>query len=222
MPTIAIVGAGPGLGASIAKTFGGHGFQVALIARSKDKLEALAAELGESGISAAGFPADVSDRLALSTALGNAAAQFGTIDVLEFSPYGGLVPVYPQEMTVDNLRPQIEESLYGAVTAVNAVLPAMIEAGTGTLLFTTGGGAINPYPMLATTNAAHAALRNWVFNLNGVLADKGIHAANVAINVFIGAQPPSEGIPYAAPDDLAQIYWNLHVDRDQAEVVVTG
>ncbi|MFR9780683.1 hypothetical protein ACL02O_32140 [Micromonospora sp. MS34] len=35
MPTIAIVGAGAGLGASIAKVFGGHGFNVALISRSK-------------------------------------------------------------------------------------------------------------------------------------------------------------------------------------------
>jgi NADP-dependent 3-hydroxy acid dehydrogenase YdfG len=221
MPTIAIVGAGPGLGASIAKVFGGHGFDVALISRSKDKLDALVAQLADSGINAAAFPADVADRPALTTALDSAAAHLGGIDVLEYSPYGGLTRVSPQEVTADNLQPEIEHSLYGAVTAAQTVLPRMLEAGTGTLLFTTGGGAIDPYPMLATVNAAQAALRNWVLNLNGVLADKGVLAANVAINVFIGKTAP-EGVPHLDPDDIAQIYWNLHTRRDQSQHLVTA
>jgi NAD(P)-dependent dehydrogenase (short-subunit alcohol dehydrogenase family) len=98
--------------------------------------------------------------------------------------------VQPRDVTVDNLRPEIEQGLYGAVTATQAVLPAMLENGAGTLLFTTGGGAINPYPMLAATNMAQAALRNWVFNLHNTLSDQGVFAANVAINVFIGASAP--------------------------------
>lgn len=61
MPTIAIVGAGPGLGLSIAKVFGGHGYDVALIARDKGKLDALVAELAETGITAEGFAADVAE-----------------------------------------------------------------------------------------------------------------------------------------------------------------
>jgi len=89
-------------------------------------------------------------------------------------------------------------------------------------LFTTGGGAINPYPMLATVNAAQAALRNWVLNLNAVLADKGVLAAYVAINVFIGGTPPAPGIPYADPEDIAQAYWELHIRRDQPERVFTS
>ena len=68
--------------------------------------------------------------------------------------------------------------------------------------------------MLSTMNIAQAGLRNWVFNLNGVLADKGIYAGNVAINVFIGANAPA-GVPHADPDDIAQSYWNLHTHRDK-------
>lgn len=86
MPTIAIVGAGPGLGLSIAKVFGGHGFDVALISRNKDKLDALVAELAETGLTAEGFPADVADPDQLTGALQAAIARFGRIDVLEFSP----------------------------------------------------------------------------------------------------------------------------------------
>jgi NADP-dependent 3-hydroxy acid dehydrogenase YdfG len=221
MPHIAIVGAGPGLGFSIAKVFGGHGFDVALISRNKVALDALVVQLAKSSITAAAFPADVSDRTALIEALEDAAARFGAINVLEYSPYGGLVSVSPVEVTVDNLQPQMEHHLYGAVTAVQTVLPAMLEASAGTLLFTTGGGAITPYPRLATMNIAQAALRNWVFNLNSVLAGKGIYAANVAINVMIATEAPA-GIPRAAPDDIAQVYWELHSHRDQAEHVITA
>jgi NADP-dependent 3-hydroxy acid dehydrogenase YdfG len=221
MPTIAIVGAGPGLGLSIAKVFGSHGFEVALISRSENKLGALVAQLAVSGTTAAAFPADIMDRSSLTSALERAATHFGTVDVLEYSPYSGLVPVSPLEVTVNNLQAQIEHHLYGAVTAVQTVLPAMLNAGRGSLLFTTGGGAITPYPMLSTMNAAQAALRNWVLNLNGVLADMGVYAGNVAINVFIGAEAP-EGVPHADPDDIARIYWHMHIHRDQPEHVVTG
>ncbi|MFE6900069.1 SDR family NAD(P)-dependent oxidoreductase [Streptomyces sp. NPDC057717] len=216
MPTIAIVGAGPGLGLSIAKVFGGHGFDVALISRNKAKLDALVAELAEAGITAEGFPADVADSAQLTSALEGTIARFGRIDVLEFSPHAGLTMTSPKDVTVDNLRPQIDSLLYGAVAAVQAVLPGMLEAGAGTLLFTTGGGAINPYPMLADANIAQAGQRNWAVNLHNSLADEGIYAANVAINLMIGTQAP-EGVPFRAPDEIALDYWNLHTTREQAE-----
>ncbi|MFD8870549.1 SDR family NAD(P)-dependent oxidoreductase [Streptomyces sp. NPDC059590] len=216
MPTIAIVGAGPGLGLSIARVFGGHGFDVALVSRSKDKLDALVAELAEAGIAAEGFPADVADSAQLATALERAIARFGRIDVLEFSPHAGLTMTAPQDVTVDVLRPLIDSLLYGAVTAAQTVLPGMLEAGSGTLLFTTGGGALTPYPMLADANIAQAGQRNWALNLHNTLADKGIYAANVAINLMIGTEAP-EGVPHRSPDDIALDYWNLHVSRDQAE-----
>jgi NADP-dependent 3-hydroxy acid dehydrogenase YdfG len=222
MPAIAIVGAGTGLGASIAKVFGAHDYRVALISRNKENLNVLVAQLAEAGITAAGFPADVTDRPALTAALRDALSHFGSIDVLEYSPYGGLTQDVPADVTVDGLQQQMEHHLYGAVTAVNAVLPAMLQAGTGTLLLTTGGGAINPYPMLASVNAAQAAQRNWTINLHNVLAAQGVYAANVAINVFIGTEPPAPGYPYASPDDIARVYWELHNQRTQAEHLVTG
>ncbi|MCO6007727.1 SDR family NAD(P)-dependent oxidoreductase [Actinoallomurus purpureus] len=216
MPTIAIVGAGPGLGLSLAKVFGGHGFDVALISRTKDKLDALVAELTNTGITAEAFPADVADPAQLTDALGAAIARFGRIDVLEFSPHAGPSMTAPKEVTIDTLRPQIDSLLYGAVAAVLAVLPGMIEAGSGTLLFTTGGGAVSPYPMLADVNIAQAGQRNWAINLHNTLAAEGIYAANVAIDLMIGTEAP-EGVPYRAPDEIALDYWALHTSRDQAE-----
>lgn len=221
MPTIAIVGAGPGMGLSIARVFGSHGFQVALISRNKDNLDTLVAQLAESGITAEGFPADVADLPTVTAALAQATERFGAIDVLEYSPHGGLEMVNPQDVTVENLQSAIQPLLYGAVTATQAVLPAMLAAGAGTLLYTTGGGAINPYPMLATLNTAQAGLRNWVHNLHKTLANQGIHAAIVAINLLPSTTAP-DGVPHADPDDIAQLYWDLHTRRDRPEQLVTA
>ncbi|GAA4972733.1 NADP-dependent 3-hydroxy acid dehydrogenase YdfG [Nonomuraea thailandensis] len=226
MPTIAIVGAGPGLGLAIARTFGSRGFDVALIARTKDKLETLVAQLGKEGITAEAFPADVLDRPSLTTALEAAADRFGGIDVLEYSPaphspVPGLSMAVPSEVTVDNLQPQIEYNVYGALAAAAAVLPAMRQAGAGTLLFTTGGGSVHPVPMLGNVNAAAAALRNWVLNLHNELAGSGVHAAHVAITAWIGEGGP-EGIPSATPEQIAPLYWELYEHRDQPELVFNG
>lgn len=73
MPTIAVVGAGPGQGLPVARAFGGHGFDVALISRTKDRLHALVAELAELAevrITAEVFPADAGDSAQLTDALG--------------------------------------------------------------------------------------------------------------------------------------------------------
>jgi hypothetical protein len=75
--------------------------------------------------------------------------------------------------------------------------------------------------MLATMNMAQAGLRNWVRNLHQTLADRGIHAATVAINLLPAATAP-EGIPHAAPDDIAQVYWDLHIRRDRPEHLVSA
>ena len=122
MPTIAIVGAGPGMGLAIARTFGSRGFDVALISRTKEKLQTLVDQLGQEGITAAAFPADVLDRASLTDALDAAKARFGGIDVLEYSPaphspVPGFTLAAPSEVTVDNLQPQIEYIFYGAVAA---------------------------------------------------------------------------------------------------------
>ncbi|WP_329159835.1 SDR family NAD(P)-dependent oxidoreductase [Streptomyces sp. NBC_01717] len=222
MPTIAIVGAGPQLGLAIARTFGTRGYDVALIARNLAKLENLAGELAADGITAAAFPADVLDRDALTQSLKDAAARFGSIDVLEYSPVGGFdstVLTTPSATEPANVQREMEFQLYGAIAATRAVLPAMREAGAGTLLFTTGAGSIDPVPQVANVNAAAAALRNWVINLHKELDGTGVQAAHVGIDVSIGT-PAVPGFPTAQPEEISPVYFELHTTkRDQAELV---
>ncbi|MGP4104336.1 SDR family NAD(P)-dependent oxidoreductase [Nonomuraea sp. KM90] len=224
MPTLAIVGAGPGMGLAIARTFGSQGHDVALIARNRAKLDDLVGRLTAEGITAAAFPADVLDHDALTQALKDAATLFGGIDVLEHSPnpgIGSLTVASPSETNPSDVQALIDLLFYSAITATQAVLPAMREAGAGTLLYTNGGGSVDPHPMLGNVNAAQAALRNWVLNLHKELAGTGVQAAHVAIDVWIGAGGPP-GAPTAEAEDIAPLYWDLHTQRDEVERVFTG
>lgn len=220
MPTIAIVGAGPGLGLSIAKVFGRNGFAVALVSRTQEKLDGLATELGESGIDAAGFAADVMDRPTLATAFARVKQRFGAVDVLEYSPaphnpVPGITMAGPLDVTVDNVQPQLDYYLYGGIAAAQQVLPGMIERGTGTLLFTTGASSVDPLVAPAEfSNVAigAAALRTWVLKLHQVLAGKGVYAAHVPLAVWLDS-----GGPETHADTVAALYWDLHTKRDGAE-----
>jgi len=228
MPVIALVAAGPRLGFSLGKIFGGHGFDVALIARSNERLGELAGKLAAEGITAAGFPADVTDRSALAAALDSAAGRLGGIDVLHYSsPGAGATETLRRtgglDVTVDNLRPQIESICYGAITATRAVLPAMLAAGAGTLLYTTGASSITPAPVFSSVGMAGAALRKWVLTLNGELAGKGIYACHVAIGAWIAGTPGApEGAPLRESDDIARRYWDLHTGREPAEHIISA
>jgi NAD(P)-dependent dehydrogenase (short-subunit alcohol dehydrogenase family) len=124
--TFPIVGAGPGMGLAIARTFGTRGFDVALIARNRAKLDDLVAQLGADGISAAAFPADVLDRDALTQALKDAAAHFDGIDVLEYSPVGGLgstVLTSPSETDPSDVQHELEFQLYGPLPPLGQCCP---------------------------------------------------------------------------------------------------
>lgn len=223
MSSIALVAAGGRLGLSLGKVFGGHGFDVALIARSEERLGELTGKLAAEGITAAGFPADVTDRAGLAAALDSAAGRFGGIGVLHYSSPGAgttedLRNTGALDVTVDNLGPQVERTCYGAITATRAVLPAMLAAGTGTLLYTTGASSVTPAPVFVSAGMAGAALRKWVLTLNGALAGRGIYAGHVAIGTWIAGTPGApEGVSGRDPDDIARLYWDLHTSREPAE-----
>ncbi|MBM7389709.1 NAD(P)-dependent dehydrogenase (short-subunit alcohol dehydrogenase family) [Clavibacter michiganensis] len=214
MPLITIIGAGPGLGLEIARAFGRKGFDVALVARDRSKLDGLARTLAAEGIRARGFTADVTEPDTIRDALRSIRDELGPIDVLEFSPADRtLESVDAVDVTMENLQPQIDFYLGGAVAAIGAVLPDMIAAGSGTVLVTTGGGSLAPTPARGNINIAAAGLRNWTLNLHAALAERGVYVAFVAITALIGG-----GRPDAEPDVIAQAYVTLHDERQDAEL----
>jgi short-subunit dehydrogenase len=83
---IVVVGAGPNLGAAVARRFGREGMPVGLISRDAAKLAGLAEELGAEGLRVAFRAADIRDADGLSEAIASLADELGPVEVLEYSP----------------------------------------------------------------------------------------------------------------------------------------
>ncbi|OBY29314.1 hypothetical protein ACT18_23730 [Mycolicibacter kumamotonensis] len=210
-----VVGAGPGLGYSVAERFGREGFRVALVSRGAMHLDALVTRLADRGIEAAGFTADVADRESLRAAITAAKASFGTVDVLEYSPAPDHHAVLDAlSITPENARHHVDRTLIGAVTAAREVLPNMLERGDGAILFTTGASAAVPLPSHASVGLGMSALRNYANVLHAALQGTGVYAGTLMVATRI--EKGTEG----DPDVLADIYWSMYTDRDRFETVV--
>ncbi|NUW34348.1 SDR family NAD(P)-dependent oxidoreductase [Nonomuraea sp. SMC257] len=213
--TLVIVGAGPGLGMGLARAFGRRGFRIGLVARTREKLEAMARELEGTGATAAVFPADIRDRDALAAALDAARDRLGPVDVLTYgpSPTGPITGAVAT--TAESAAAQIELHVLGAVTAVGRVLPSMRARGAGTVLLTTGVSSAVPAPFLANVGLAMAALRNWAHTLHAELRPEGVHVGTVTIAT--GVVP---GGGEGDPDAIGARYLRMHEERDRVEEVV--
>jgi NADP-dependent 3-hydroxy acid dehydrogenase YdfG len=215
MSTIIIIGAGPNLGLAIARRFGREGFAVGLVSRTQSKLDDLASQLQADGITAAGAAADIRDPAALQAAIAALADRLGPVEVLEYSPLPAKEFMKPiRETTVDDLRGPLEFSVLGAVAAALAVAEPMVEAGSGSILFTTGGAAVKPYPERAGVGVSFAGEVAYARMLNEELADKGVHVGHTAI---AGRIAPGED---HEPDDVAEVLWKHHIDKGDFQVLI--
>lgn len=206
--TLVIIGAGKGLGLSIAKRFGRENFQVALVARNEKKLQDMVQELGEAGIQSSFYIADIYRKAEIVAALKQIQDVYGQIDVLEFSPTPGKYP--PTAITAlkeENARDSFEAYVISAIRVVEAVLPQMNEAKKGALLFTTGLSSMYSIPMLGNIGIALSGLRNYLGNLHIELAPKGIFVAHRSLGVFI--KEAGTGM-VSDPDVIADMWFKTY------------
>jgi NAD(P)-dependent dehydrogenase (short-subunit alcohol dehydrogenase family) len=205
MPKIcAVVGVGPGVGFAVAKRFTAGGFDVGLVARRANALETLAAQLGSAGAKAQPFTGDASDPASLKGALATITAQMGSPDVLVYNA-AGVTPAAPSALDTEQMVRDFRVSVVGALVAAQAVIPAMRAAKRGTILFTGGGFAFEPIPMMASLGIGKAGIRNLTFSLAKELEPDGIHVATVTIGGLV-----KPGTPFD-PANIAEEFWNLHI-----------
>jgi short-subunit dehydrogenase len=227
--TIAVIGVGPGVGLAVAERFGREGFTVALFARRADKLDEYVARLAEQGIEAHAYPADVSDRDGLLAALRTAKAELGPFDVIEYSPTPGPGTLAtPRNITLDNVAIHLDTSILGPIAVVNEVLPEMLAAGDGALLFCTAASAMHPVSFSANFAIAAGGLRNYVRALYADVKKDGVYVGLVAIAGFVvtldehgnptHATPP--GLSTMTREEVADLFWELYTQRDRPEAVI--
>ncbi len=204
MPTIAVIGAGPGLGAAVARRFGAEGFAVALVSRDQEKLDVLAAQLRDDGVVARGYAADVREPATLEDALARAAAELGPVSALQYSPLPSrdyLKPVL--DLTPDLALEALRFSALGLIHAARAVLPAMRAAGEGTIALVNGGTSVKARAGFAGTSVAFPAESAYGEMLHEALTEEGIRVFQLVIP---GAIPK---LRYTI-DQVADRIWELH------------
>ncbi|MCW2849874.1 MAG: Dehydrogenase [Marmoricola sp.] len=214
MTTIAIIGAGKGLGAAVARRFGKAGFAVGLISRHQGRLDALAAELEQDGVQAKGFTADVRDPASIAAALEQVTETLGPIEVLQYSPLPQKDFMRPVlETTPADLKGPIEFSIYGPVAAVHQVVPGMRflpEGSHPSIIFINGGSAVKPGRNVTGTSIAFAGQAAYAELLHEVLGEEGIYVGQLIIGGRI-----IEGDDEKDPDVLANRIFALHTQRDR-------
>ncbi|SEN11095.1 SDR family NAD(P)-dependent oxidoreductase [Cryobacterium sp. TMT1-3] len=206
MPVIAIIGAGPGLGAAVARRFGREGFSIALIARNQSKLDVMAAELTAVGFTASAYAADVRTPASLEAALARAAAELGPITALQYSPLPSreyLKPVL--DLTPELALEALQFSALGLIHAVRAVLPTMRQAGSGSIIMINGGTSVKARAGFAGTSIAFPAESAYGEMLHDALEDEGIRVNQLVIPGGIPQLQLPNGI-----DDVADRIWALH------------
>ncbi|MBC9718681.1 SDR family NAD(P)-dependent oxidoreductase [Streptomyces sp. TRM66268-LWL] len=128
--TAVVTGASSGIGAATARKLAEAGHHVVLTARRKDRIETLAAELTEAGHSAAAYALDVTDRTAVDTFAGT----LDRVDVLVNNAGGALGADPVATGKPDEWRRMYEVNVIGVLNVTQALLPALLESGDGTVV----------------------------------------------------------------------------------------
>jgi len=169
-PHAVIVGVGPGLGASLARTFAAAGYDLTLVARTASSVQPVSEKLLAEGRTTHEVLLDVSDLDAVAQAVREAGAR-APISLLHHNASmnaGGLLGA-----DAATLRASIDVNALAAVVAVQAALPGLVATG-GRVTWTGGGVALSPLGQYGVLSLGKAAMRAAGFALAQELAPHGV------------------------------------------------
>lgn len=208
-----IVGAGPGLSASLARLFARERMQLALAGRSTAKLGALAKETG-----AVLFDCDASDPAQVAKLFTEVDAAIGAPDVVVYNPSyrvrGKLVDLDPEEV-----RRTLDVTAYGAFLVSQQAALRMLPHNRGAIMLTGASAGVKGYPQSAPFAMGKFALRGLAQSMARELSPQGIHVMHMVIDggVRSAARPEDASHPDAMldPDAIAASYLHmLHQPRN--------
>jgi NAD(P)-dependent dehydrogenase (short-subunit alcohol dehydrogenase family) len=200
--TIAIIGAGPGLGSALARRFARESWSVALVALQQDTIDAGLRELEGFGVATFGAQADVADRDGVDHAFGSIIDALGVPDVVVYN-----ASIYQAEAVLELSREALGLALdihvMGALNTAQSAVAAMRGADRGVLVFTVNSLARSPGAMSAALSIGKGAQLNLALSLERELEDTRLHVGVVTV-----CGPIKAGTAYD-PDRLANVYWEL-------------
>jgi 3-hydroxy acid dehydrogenase/malonic semialdehyde reductase len=232
-----VTGASAGFGAAMARTFVKQGHQVVMAARRKERLDALTAELGESALP---IEMDVTSKVSIEEALSMLPQSWRQIDVLINNAGLALNTLPAHEVPLEDWETMIATNCQGLVTMTRAVLPAMVERGSGLVINLGSVAGHYPYPGGNVYGATKAFVEQFTLNLRADLVGTGVRATNLAPGLCGGtefsnvrfkgndaaASKVYEGTqPLTAEDIASTCYWLAtlppHINVNSIEMMPT-
>lgn len=201
MPGVVIIGAGPGIGLSVARRFARERVPVALVARSENSLKTVADAVAPAGVPVVTATADSADETALRSALDTVIERVGVPDAVVYNA-AVIRPDRAGELSVRAHQDAWAVNVVGAITAAAHVVPAMARRGSGSFVVT--GGMPEPKPEYVSLSLGKAGVRALVALLDKQYGPAGVHVATVTVD-----GPVAPGTDFD-PDDIAEHYWRLH------------
>ena len=171
--TVVITGASSGIGVELAKNLAERGYNLTLVARRIDRLEALANELEEArGIEARAIATDLADataRVGLVAELEQGPAVAGLCNNAGFGIFGRLDGNDPESE-----RERVEVNVVAVHDLTVRLLPGMVERGAGAVLNTASTAGFQPLPGMATYSASKAFVLTFSEALSADLSNSGV------------------------------------------------
>lgn len=168
-----VTGASSGIGWALAKVLAAERCKVGLIARRRDKLAALAEEVGRAGGTAAWAAADVGDRAQTLAAVDELRAQLGPVDLLVANAGVG-APTLLDPVNVADVERMFRVNVLGVVYTIEAVLPEMLRRGRGHIAAVSSLGGYKGLPGESGYCASKAAVTTYLEGLRIQLRDRGV------------------------------------------------
>jgi len=196
MSVALITGVGPGTGAALARRFAEGGYQVAMLARNAERLDKLAAEIGQ----AHAFPVDVTDAAALDAAIGRVEVLLGPPKIVVHNAVGGAFGSF-QDIDPAVLARNFEVNVMAFLHLARHVAPAMVAAGEGAIIASGNTSAWRGRASFAGFAPTKAAQRILAESIARDLGPKGVHVAYAVIDAVIDLEWTRKRWP-EAPDDF--------------------
>lgn len=219
--TVAISGVGPGLGAALVRKFVEEGCKVGMFARTGSYLQQLSDEMNNHGGQAVAIPMDLTDPGQITEGFHSLRNQVGPVDVLiNHAGHAAWNPVH--ELTPEQFTQAWRVGPLAGFLCTKEVLPDMMKAGKGCILFTGATSSVRGRGGAAAFSSAKFGLRGLAESLARELWPKGIHVAHVVIDGVIGEADQhhqttgQEGEPLLDPSWMAEAYWYLATQDKQA------
>lgn len=173
---IIITGASSGIGAATARAMAPLGCKLVLAARTLDRLQAIAVELGDNAIA---VQTDVTDAGDVKRMVDAAMARFGRVDVM-FANAGVYIPGQAAEGDPDAWANLIDINVTGVLRCAHAVLPHMIAQRSGDILVTSSISGHIDIPWEPIYSASKHAVQSFVHTLRRQVAASNIRVGSIA------------------------------------------